>query len=318
MSKQVQIRRDADTDVMAGTPALAELWTNTTKKRLHLGDGSTQGGIILPNMSDIRNQAGIAADDTGSANAVAIAPENPPGSYAAYQVFCFKPSANNTGATTLTVGALSSVAIKKLSGGSLVDLDADDLVAGVPATVIHNGSYFILQGTAAAASASSGLVLIETKTASGATSIDFTSGITSAYKNYKLVIGAALSSASGADDLLLRVRRSGQGSFDEGDNQYKSTPFGGSALVRTNAIVLFQAAYSNSGSPGISGEVSFADVSTAREKAFRADLWGHDGTSYVSQVIAGGRSNSSAIDGVQIRFINQNITATVSLMAFGA
>lgn len=64
MSVRVQHRRDSNANVEANTPAVGELWMDTTKKELTLGDGALQGGVRLAkkNLGDILIPAQITAD----------------------------------------------------------------------------------------------------------------------------------------------------------------------------------------------------------------------------------------------------------------
>jgi len=45
MATQVKHRRGTNAEIMAGVPAIAELWFNTTDNSIHMGDGATLGGI---------------------------------------------------------------------------------------------------------------------------------------------------------------------------------------------------------------------------------------------------------------------------------
>lgn len=45
MATQVKHRRGTAAEIAAGTPAIGELWFNTTDNTIHMGDGVTQGGI---------------------------------------------------------------------------------------------------------------------------------------------------------------------------------------------------------------------------------------------------------------------------------
>lgn len=55
MATQVKHRRGANSEILAGTPAIAELWFNTTDNSIHMGDGVTQGGIkhVTVDMTDL-------------------------------------------------------------------------------------------------------------------------------------------------------------------------------------------------------------------------------------------------------------------------
>ncbi|AUR93207.1 parallel beta-helix repeat protein [Vibrio phage 1.185.O._10N.286.49.C2] len=45
MATQVKHRRGTNAEILAGTPAIGELWFNTTDNTIHMGDGITQGGV---------------------------------------------------------------------------------------------------------------------------------------------------------------------------------------------------------------------------------------------------------------------------------
>ena len=45
---EVKHRRGTNAEILAGTPAIGELWFNTTDSSIHMGDGATQGGIPIP------------------------------------------------------------------------------------------------------------------------------------------------------------------------------------------------------------------------------------------------------------------------------
>ncbi len=42
---KLQLRRGPSAEIAAGTPAIGELWVNTTDSSIHMGDGATPGGI---------------------------------------------------------------------------------------------------------------------------------------------------------------------------------------------------------------------------------------------------------------------------------
>lgn len=52
MATQVKHRRGTNAEILAGTPAIGELWFNTTDNSIHMGDGVTQGGIKHVNVDN--------------------------------------------------------------------------------------------------------------------------------------------------------------------------------------------------------------------------------------------------------------------------
>jgi len=57
MATQVKHRRGTSAEIEAGTPAIAELWFNTTDNSIHMGDGVTQGGVKHVNINTLPNYA---------------------------------------------------------------------------------------------------------------------------------------------------------------------------------------------------------------------------------------------------------------------
>ena len=147
MATELKLRRDVDADVIANTPAEGELWYNITTKKLHVGDASTVGGTVIPNIFDAQKLTAVAAAATGTDTlAVTLAPA--PAAYTTYQIVVFETPNNNTGAVTLNVNALGAKTIKKNGGAD--DLGADDLIAGGIYTVIYDGTNFqLISGSSA-------------------------------------------------------------------------------------------------------------------------------------------------------------------------
>jgi len=81
------------------------------------------------------------AADTGDANAYAVAPTPAISSYTAGQLVTLRPSANNTGASTLAVSGLSVVNIKLLNGD---DPHAGALLTSGIYHLVYDGTNFVL------------------------------------------------------------------------------------------------------------------------------------------------------------------------------
>jgi len=81
------------------------------------------------------------AADTGAANAYAVAPTPAISTYTAGQLVTLRPSANNTGASTLAVSGLSAVNIKLLNGGNP---HAGALLTSGIYHLVYDGTNFVL------------------------------------------------------------------------------------------------------------------------------------------------------------------------------
>lgn len=106
--------------------------------------GTAAGGTTSPlvtRTSNIRakNYNDYVAD-TGSANAIAIAPSPAITAYATAQYFTFKANATNTGATTINVNSLGTKNV--YSGGAACT--GGEIVSGVVYSVCYDGTQFHL------------------------------------------------------------------------------------------------------------------------------------------------------------------------------
>lgn len=81
------------------------------------------------------------AVDSGAADAYVITPSPAITAYAAGQMFRFKATNTNTGASTINVNAVGAQAIKK---GGTNALTAGDIVSGVIYTIVYDGTNFQL------------------------------------------------------------------------------------------------------------------------------------------------------------------------------
>jgi len=197
---QLQIRRDTAANIALSTPVSGEIWYDTTNKRLNVGDGSRVGGFQIPNFSDIQNGSFDYALATGTANALVVTttPTNP-SAYATGQKIRVKIATTNTGSATINWGALGVKTIRKWSSGTLIDLVANDLVAGMILDFYYDGTYFVLS----AASGGQNTRLIATTTISGSPqTIDFVD-IFVANKDYEIVFNNVIPNGNSHLNVLL-------------------------------------------------------------------------------------------------------------------
>jgi hypothetical protein len=105
--------------------------------------GGTGAPLVVPPskiLELIADQTDISyAADTGTANAYDITPDPLPGAYAVGQIFIFKATNANTGASTLEVGSLGGVPLKKNGTEALI---AGDILAGQILQVVYDGTNF--------------------------------------------------------------------------------------------------------------------------------------------------------------------------------
>ena len=321
-STQTQLRGGTSSQCAAMTPVVRELVVDTTNKRLRLGDGSTAGGIVIPNFSDIQTQAfgyGVTGG-TSTAFTLALAPALL--AYSGGVSVEFKANANCGASPTLNVNGLGAVAMKKRVDGVLTDIEADDIVSGMIYRASHDGTYFQVTSVIDHSAASgAGWDLLAEATASASSSLDFTSGITSTYDNYALIFENILLSTNNAE-LYLRVRRSGQGSFDAGASDYgyiakqmesTSTSITDSDLAddTATAILLLENVQTGSAT-GICGHIYAHALGQSTRALFDWSLTNHrhaSGSEFERTQGAGSRDTATAIDGLRILPSSGTITS---------
>jgi len=132
---------------MSGTTAITPSVTfggQTGSIALSLLDTNfTQLATFLNNANNYSNYL----TDTGAANAVVVAtPTSVTATYTAGLIIVVKVVAANTGATTINVNSLGT---KNVTNPNLTTLSANALLAGSLATMVYDGTQFILISTTA-------------------------------------------------------------------------------------------------------------------------------------------------------------------------
>lgn len=143
VTTQTQLRRGTDSQCNAMTPVEAEPIVDLTNDRIRIGDGTTLGGIPLPNAKDTQLQSfnfGVAGG-TGNALTLTLSPAP---TYTQPLRIQLRASANNSGATTINVNGLGPKNILKVSGASLIPLTSGDLVSGNIYEIVYDGTQFQL------------------------------------------------------------------------------------------------------------------------------------------------------------------------------
>lgn len=233
MSTQTKLRRGTAAQCDLMIPAEGEVVVDLTNDRVRIGDGTLLGGFHTPNHRDIQKAAFTSAVATGTENAIALSYTPPVIAYVFGLSLSFKASNNNNGAATVNVNGLGDVTLKKPSPSGPVDLEEGDIITGNIYDIKHDGTYFQLVNLSSSGR-SGGLILIETKAASG-TEIIFDEGITSDYSNYLLVLNkVSKTGAAGTTNLGLSAN-------------------GGAAWAYTNALVSSLSTYKLSGTIALFG-----------------------------------------------------------------
>lgn len=146
MPTQVQIRGTTQATQEGRTLVTRELDVNTTDNRLAVHNGSTAGGVPIPNWIDTQNQEYTYAAASGT-NTITASYNKNPTAYATGQRFTFKAAATNTGSATLNINSLGAITIKKkdTASGTITTLSAGDIISGGIYTVFYDSTDFILE-----------------------------------------------------------------------------------------------------------------------------------------------------------------------------
>lgn len=151
MSTQQKLRGGSSVQHEAFTGAEREVTFDTTRKGLVAHDALRAGGWPIPNFSEIQRRSFTAGNAVGvDTGAITITlPVPPPGGEGGIVPFLsvtFKADANSTGACTVNLNETLDIPLKKMSGGALEDIEADDIVTGGIYTISFNGTSWILEG----------------------------------------------------------------------------------------------------------------------------------------------------------------------------
>jgi hypothetical protein len=147
MTTQVKVRGATQTTQEARILTSRELDINTTDNRLTVHNGTTAGGIRHVTSFDQQNNEFNYASVAGT-NSLTASMRVAPTSYVTGSSFFIKIANDNTGAVTLNINSLGAKSLRKIKAGSLVALEAGDLVAGALINVMYDGTYFQVGGGA--------------------------------------------------------------------------------------------------------------------------------------------------------------------------
>lgn len=145
MSTQVKRRRGTAAENAAFTGAVGEIVAITDTKKLALHDGTTAGGMDIPNAKDSQNQTYNVGTVGGTADAITLTVAPAITAYANTQKFTFKATGTNTGAVTVAVSGLAAKNVQMVKLGALAALVAGDIISGVWYDIIYDGTQFQLQ-----------------------------------------------------------------------------------------------------------------------------------------------------------------------------
>lgn len=317
---QTQIRRDTAANLAGVTPALSELGHDVTNDRLVIGNGSTQGGILLPKAVDLISNYFTAATATNpvSVNALILdLPLNAP-AYTVGMVVRFKAAATNTGAATINVDGLGVKNIYKISGGTIGALVAGDIINGGMYEIAYDGTQFQLLNVEVPDVSAAGWEFISAANALSASVVDFTSGISSTYKNYAMLFNNLRASGVSSTQLWMRMSDGGTGGFysSTGNYAHQRSELNGTTRTESNSnsdtkiVLTSNQKYLNS--MGFTGQAIISQFSGRRPSVTwygGSNDWDNGGGGYhsIGQGYCKG-SNTSQLDGIRLQTESQEFS----------
>lgn len=182
---QIQLRRNTAAVLAGKTPAEGEPNWVTDEKVPLFGDGVRTGGFKGLTFDTWQRQKYIYAVAAGTADALTLTLSPQLIARVGGTSVVFKAAANNTDVATLNVDATGAGTLKKLAGGALADLEADDIVENGVYRATWNGSFWILEG-GVGGGGGGGWQAIETITPAAVSSADMEIGFDGSYKALRL------------------------------------------------------------------------------------------------------------------------------------
>lgn len=313
MSHQQQLRRGTAAQCGAMIPAEGEVIVDTTNDRIRVGDGSRAGGWPVPTFQDCQRQSFNYCTTTGTANAITLTSSVALLSHATPVKICFVAGSNNTGATTLTIDGLSAKSLQKLSGSTLVALDADDLVSGGYYEAIYTGTVYQLLNPPITAPTPSGLVLLDEQIASGSSALNFTA-FSSLYDVYEFQL-SGLESATAGSSLQMRVSTDGGSSYVSTSSYsyvHNISPSSGTATTaraESQAALLLSTSRANWFNS--SGVVNVRSSQSGTQKTLiDSTIVENQSSAVFRTVVGGGAYNATTVvNAVRFMFASGNITS---------
>lgn len=222
VATQTKLRRGTNAQVLAMTPAEAEPVVDLTNDRIHIGDGTTAGGVILPRALDLQQLPFNYCVVGGTADLITLTIPLMT-AYAAPLYLAFKASLTNTGPTDINVNSIGFKNVYKIQEGSIVELAAGDIVSGGLYFVMYDGVQFQLVNLGAGGITSVSQGDLNTSTGTGSIIIGSTGGtydigitrltanITNLPRLVNLTTGAGVTLPGGSYGFYPLVGRAGSG-----------------------------------------------------------------------------------------------------------
>lgn len=142
---QTQLRRGTATQCNGMTPADGEPIYDQTNDRIRIGDGTTLGGNILPNVYDIVGGKLNTVHDTGTVNhIVASVPIDPGAPYDGMTVV-IKIATTPTSAFDLNLNSHGAIAVYKVASGSVTSTTGGEATAGAFHVFRFDGTHWLME-----------------------------------------------------------------------------------------------------------------------------------------------------------------------------
>jgi hypothetical protein len=213
-------------------------------------------------------------------------------------------------AKTVTLGSTNTSSALTLNSGS-----GGITATGVASVSVSNKNYVTINTSTGALGSDSGptpgsLILIQTQTTAGATSLDFTTGISSTYSTY-LVLMRGILSASGTPAFQMLYSTNGGSSYLSSNYQtgYNATSYNSATWGNGNSTTVCNLASLSSSNPS-NGFFYIHGLGSAVVANYAGQLWQGNGP---QQNVIYGSNTTTTINAIRFNTSSGNIVGTISL-----
>lgn len=224
-------------------------------------------------------------------------------------------------ATTINIGtgaAAKTVAVGSTNTTSALTLNSGSggiIASGVSGVAVANKNYVTINTSTGALGSDSGpttgsLVLIQTQTTAGASSLDFTTGISTTYTTYLVLFRNMLVSSGSANFQMLYSTDGGSTFLSSGyQTGYNGTAYNSTTWGNGNSTTVGLLA-SLSSSVTSNGFLYINNLAAAQVANYSGQLWQGNGP---QQNVIFGTNSTTTINALRFNVSSGNIVGTISL-----
>lgn len=213
-------------------------------------------------------------------------------------------------AKTVTVGSTNTTSGLTLNSGS-----GGIIATGVASVAVSNKNYVTINTSTGALGSDAGptpgsLILIQTQTTAGASSLDFTTGISTTYSTYLVLFRNILVSSGSANFQILFSTNGGSSYLGSGYvTGYTTTAYNSATWANANSTTAGVLASVTTTAPA-NGFMYIHNLGASIVTQYAGQLWQSNGT---QQNLIFGTNTTTTINALRFNTSSGNISGTISL-----